>query len=550
MASNNTVNELTRVKFVGQDFTTYESEAKNFMQLHYPDEFIDYVNNNLGVALLQSIAYPCQNLAFYINQRITNLYLTESSSPTAISRLARMLNYDIQPAIPFKVEVTIRLKDGPYSYPIKIEKGFRFSAKKGLTYEYRRPNPIIFNPGEVQKTFEIEEGVSARNVFVSTGEENQLYTLAGLETGEYIASGSFEVYVGPEQWTEVRRIPFEEEKVFEVNYFSNPPEIRFGDGIAGLVPEINQDIEVNFVITKGIQGAIASNQITGTIDQLVVKNTAIPITIVSATEASGGDDPEDLRKVKVQAPEFYQSQDRAITKRDYDAITNTYPGIAKGDAQIIRGIDQDVTLNDYMDLVIDAVSGCSSEVQTDVAGIVTGLRTYLGDTQSDTCRANTVQVSILSKNGNNRYVSPTTQLREDLRLHLEDRNDIVHVVTVVDGMSEIVYVDIEVNILVSFNAVEKDVVERARLALEKDDEEPFGVLILREYGESLYLSHLYEAIEDAMLTTSDIEYMNIKITGPADKLDANGNLIISELRQEIIEAGTITIISIPRSTGL
>jgi hypothetical protein len=547
---NDVLNELTRIKFTGQDFETYENEAKDFLKTYYPNEFNDYVNNNLGVALLQTIAWPSQNLAFYINQRTSNLYLAESTNSTAISRLARMLNYDIQPAIPFKVEVTINLSDGPYSFPVKIERGFRFNGPQGLIYEYRQSNPVIFAPGETQKTFEVEEGFTTRNVFISTGLQNQVFTLAGIEEGSYIANESFEVYVGPELWTEQRRITFDANPIYEVNYFSNPPEIRFGDGVAGLVPPANEELQVNFVITKGIQGAIASNEITGAADPLVVQNTNITIAIISSTEATGGDDPEDFRKVKIQAPEFFQSQNRAITKRDYDAIINTFPGIAKGDAQIIRSIDQDIVLNNYLDSYVDAVSGCSLDIQNNVNTITQDLRAYLGSILVDTCSSNTVQVSILAKNGNNHYAPSTAQLREDLRVHLEEINDIVHVVSVVDGFFKIVEVEIEIDILVNFNRVEDDVIENARLALEKSDVEPFGILILREYGQSLYLSDLYKAIRDGQENDDDIEYMNIKIVGPVSKLDSDGNLIVSAEAQEIVQAGTITIRTIQRTTGI
>jgi hypothetical protein len=549
MVSSTTLNELTRIKYVGQDFLTYQNEAEDFLKTNYPKEYVDYVNNNLGVALLQSIAWPMQNLAFYINQRTTNLYLTESSSSVAISRLARMLNYDIQPAIPFQVTITVEI-DQVYSYPIKIENGFRFSASKGLTYEYRGGNPIIFAPGETQKTFVIEEGITTRNVFISNGLANQRFTLAGLEVGDYIALNSFVTKVGPATWTEVRRITFDATEIYEVNYFSDPPEIRFGDGIAGLVPEANQEILVDFVICHGIQGAIGSNEILSAQDQLIAKNQNVVLNIVSASEASGGDDPEDLRKTKVMAPEFYQSQNRAITKRDYDAITNVFAGVAKGDAQIIRSIDQDVILNGLLDSYADAVSGCSGSVQTEVATITTNLRNYLSATLSDTCLSNTVQVSILAKNGINRYVSPTDQLREDLRLHLEDINDIVQVVTVVDGSPRLVNADIEVEILVNFNSVEDDVIETARLSLLKDDAEPYGILILREYGVNLYLSDLYKRIREDQVNEWDIDYMNIKITGPTSKLDADGNLIINAYMQEIIQPGTVIIKAIERPTGL
>lgn len=550
MASEDTLEEITRVKYVGQDFSTYDDEARQYLQDNYPDEYNDYVANNLGVALLQSIAYPSQNLAFYINQRTTNLYLTTSTSQVAISRLARMLNYDIQPAIPFKTEVTIKLTSGPYPFSVQINKGFRFNAEKGLTYEYRRPNPIIFNAGETEKTFEIEEGITTRNVFVSDGNPNQIFTLAGLDDSNYVSNLSFEVFIGPELWTEQRRITFDAINIYEVNYFSDPPELKFGDGVAGNIPAINQEIQANFVITKGIDGAIAQNQIISAADQLVVQNTNIPIEIVSSTVATGGDDPEDLRKVKVQAPEFFQSQNRAITKRDYDGIINTYAGVAKGDAQIIRSIDQEVTINDYLDDIVDSVSGCSGTIQAEVAVLVTDFREYLDQTLSDTCQANTVQVSILAKDGNNRYAATTSQLREDLRLHLEDINDIVHVVKVIDGSPKLVDVDIEVEILVSFNAVQDDVIERARLSLEKDDAEPFGSLILRDYGENLYLSDLYETIKDSQEHGDEIVFTNIKITGPLDKLDTDGNLIISAREQEIIQPGTITIIPLDQPSEL
>ena len=110
--------------------------------------------------------------------------------------------------------------------------------------------------------------------------------------------------------------------------------------------------------------------------------------------------------------------------------------------------------------------------------------------------------------------------------------------------------DIEVEILVNQNSVEDDVIETARLSLLKDDEEPFGLLIRRDYGENLYLSDIFKRIRDDQVNTTDIDYMNIKITGPIDKLDSDGNLIINAKRQEIIQPGNVTITAIPRITSI
>jgi hypothetical protein len=131
---------------------------------------------------------------------------------------------------------------------------------------------------------------------------------------------------------------------------------------------------------------------------------------------------------------------------------------------------------------------------------------------------------------------------------LEEINDIVHVVTVVDGSPKIIEVDIEIEILVNLNSVEGDVIERARLSLARSDAQPFGLLILRDYGENLYLSDLYRQIRENQENDGDIQYMNIKINGPLDKLDSDGNLIISRQNQEIIQPGNIVVRPILRET--
>jgi hypothetical protein len=89
-------------------------------------------------------------------------------------------------------------------------------------------------------------------------------------------------------------------------------EIYFGDGIIGKSLEDGNIINVSYVVTNKTEanGATAftlSGSISGFND----------VTITVNSSAQGGAEPESLKSIKFNAPNFYSSQDRAVTVEDY-----------------------------------------------------------------------------------------------------------------------------------------------------------------------------------------------------------------------------------------
>lgn len=771
MAVESTLDQLTRIKYVGQDFQTYVNESTDFLRVKYPDEYTDWVESNMGIALIQLIGYASQGLAFYMNRRTTDLYMVTAQSPSSISKFSRMLNYTIEASSSAATDITVTLSEGPYSFPVQIVKGFRFITSQGLIYEYRNDETITFNPGDLTKTFTVYEGETRETSFLSDGTENQSFKLVGIPAGQLLVGASLEVYIQNELWTEKNQIPYALGNFYEVNYISSPPIVKFGDGIAGSIPAVNQEVRIRYSHCNGRNGRIGSGQITAPVDPLVARNTEIPLTVTNPSPSNGGEDYEDLRKVKSLAPEFFQSQDRAISVRDYNAIANTYPGIAKANTHVVRGVEDDYYINFYADrilstvetgvsgiivestpylntinsdlaaivsgvgvleaqlladiaplvsgvqgevaaiqtgvsgvvvdllnniqpywdgiatdiadissamasegvlfdgdiaahqsvigslvsLINDTVSGCGGGIPSTVAGYGTSIngsvsdirnavntrytnltttisgyttsiqnrastiqgylanlgsdidsqftthvpiinnylagistavsaRTgafttsvsgyvmdmsaqvsginevfvnhsadivdavnsdmaslldYLNESLTTSCTANIIQVQILQVDSNNNYVAPTSGIMEELRAHLQDRADAVHVVRVIDGSVDIVYVDVDVGIKVASTSIESEVRDKAEASLIKYDTQPYGILVLRDYGKSLYRYDINKAIRDAQLKDADIEYANVDITYPTDKLDYKGNLIISNT--EVIVPRTITV---------
>lgn len=536
--STSGVCDINRVVFAGQDFQTFRQENLDFLEENHPDVFNDAVDNDIGIALIESNAFSSQSIAFYVNRRVTDLYLPTAVSPTNVSKLARFLGYKPAGASSSVAALTVELTDGPYAFPVLINQGFKFDGPNQTVWEYRGEVPVTYDAGETVQTVEVSEGESSTAVFVSDGSGNQIFSLTAVADGKFLAEGSVQVVINNEEWEEVAVVPFMEVKQYEVASTQDPPTIRFGDGVQGAIPPEGAEIAVSFFITTGLQGRVGSDQVTKARDILVASGNRIDLTITQPSPSVGGEDPEDIRITKVNAPRFFRSQDVAVVKTDYDTIANLFSGVARADAQIVRGIDDELVLNGFLDDIVDTVSGCPSGVENDVTTIVTDLRNHLSLTISDTCKSNTVMVQVLSEDVNHKYVAPSDTLLTDLQAHLQERADAVHTVVCTSGVGKIVTASVRVRAKINQFAVEQVVLNKIRDALVGSTEEPFGLLVGREFGDSLFLWSIRNAIDDAV-EEREIEYVNVRITAPVSLLDADGNLIIDKL--QVIQGDITTL---------
>lgn len=345
------VTELNKVQYSNQDFLTNVEELKEYIRKNYPDDYNDYVNSSLGMALIDINAYTGQNLSWYMNRKITDLYFPTARTPNAVAKLSRTLGYKPAGARSAQVNLGVTLSSGPYTFQIKIEKPFAFKGPNGLQFEYRNNVPIVFNAGEVYKTFDVNEGESVVDNFIATGETNQVYYLRRVTADKFIEEGSISISINGIPWTEYPIIPFENITAFETNILSTPPYIKFGDGIQGQIPANGLGIAVSYVICNGFNGRIVKDSISKPLNPLNVNFTEIPLLISQNSASIGGENPEDLRSITVNAPLFQKTQDRAITKDDYDYLANLFPNVAMADAQTIRSITNDYNIQQFLKLM-------------------------------------------------------------------------------------------------------------------------------------------------------------------------------------------------------
>jgi hypothetical protein len=102
--------------------------------------------------------------------------------------------------------------------------------------------------------------------------------------------------------------------------------IRFGDGVAGMLPPDGSLLRATYRVGAGTSGNVAPGALAH-----VVANAPLPIDAVRNPLASwGGTAPEDLDEVKLTAPAAMRAHsERAVTEDDYARAAMLHPNVAK-----------------------------------------------------------------------------------------------------------------------------------------------------------------------------------------------------------------------------
>jgi predicted phage baseplate assembly protein len=180
------------------------------------------------------------------------------------------------------------------------------------------------------------QGVRKSEEFISTGDRVQRFALSSAR----MAQGSVSVRVGGNAWEEARFFidSGPDSRHFQVETDGlDVPSIIFGDGIHGAVPPAGEIITAEYLETLGSHGNIGRELVTEIVSPVYSSGTRIDLTVTNPTASTGGSDCETLEHAKLQAPAELRSLWKAVTKADYQALAEGFPGVAK--AQVLDAND-------------------------------------------------------------------------------------------------------------------------------------------------------------------------------------------------------------------
>jgi len=417
---------LTRSKYSAKDYQTFLDATIAYIAERWGDSFNDFMSSDAAMMIAEYVAAAFDQMSWYLDREIDDHYMELARVASNVARLARYLGYKPTASVAASADLTVTLPDGPYSFDVPLRAGHQFEGPNGLIFELGTDQVISASETE-KEDLGVYQGQTYVEVFTSDGTPNQTFDLSLVPGDEYLAQQKTYLTVDLDEWTEEDYLPYGQLDVYEISYLTSPPKLKFGDGVIGKIPPDGAEIRVSYVATKGKSATLAtSGTITTSLTTVVVNFQEIPIEVTNPITASGGADSESLESIKAEAPRYFLAAERLVTKGDYEALAGQFSSIsgavAKANAIIVRGVEDDLELQALMDAVVANRVALDSYLDT-IETNQDDIKAKTGDTGT----ADTIRYEVEAAKGKNTDIrSKTDQIDTQVGVvkgHISDCRD-------------------------------------------------------------------------------------------------------------------------------
>ncbi len=336
-------------KFTNLDFDQIKTSIKDYLRANSDFTDFDFEGSNFSV-LIDTLAYNTYITAFNANMVVNESFLDSATIRENVISLARNIGYVPRSRKSAEAVVSFSVTTSTQTSTLTLQPGaVCVGSVDGTTYlfsisESVSSTAVLGESGLRTANFNdltVYQGTYLTKQYTVDGSLDQRFIL----DNEGIDTSTIKVYVKGPSDTGLGKEYSLSENIININstsevYFlqeiaDERYELFFGDGFFGKKLENSSVITVNYIITDGKLGNGASEfSFSGTFrddstlifgGNVITPTSISPITTVQA--AQNGSDIESIDSIKYYAPRVYESQSRAVTSRDYEAIIKSkiYP---------------------------------------------------------------------------------------------------------------------------------------------------------------------------------------------------------------------------------
>lgn len=338
--------EEKRLEITELDFHKIKRNFRSFMKSQ--SEFSDYELEASGLDVIQDLlAYNTHYNAFLVNMQTMENSLITANRRASVARESYPLGYlprssrGSEAVIDIRVEIPNAVIDNEFSgntSNVRFERNNRFQTtidgkkflfvnpeEQFLEFQERLDDTSVFesknvlirqgHPRIFRYTVDLEDTFQSftiphENVDINT---LQVHTLKPGETNTRRFRRNTELDI--DEITETTRVFFLRENA-ESKY-----EVMFGDGQYGYELVDGEEVTLEYNTTDGEESNGArSFSVSSDLFISGVEVEEATVTITDSTRSSGGAFRESLQSIKLNAPQTFQAQDRAVSPRDFKAI--------------------------------------------------------------------------------------------------------------------------------------------------------------------------------------------------------------------------------------
>ena len=323
--------EKSALRVTELDFLEIRENLKTFLRNQSEFQDFDFEGSGMSV-LLDILAYNTHYMSYYLNMVGNEMFLDTAQLRESIISHAKLMNYvpgSSQGALAkVNIKVTPSNAEDNTSTSLTLNKYTRLlgTDKDGVNYPFITLYSNTISKNTVTFSFSnvnIKQGeVITLQYLMDSGNETRRFEIssANVDT-ETIVIGVQEsssntdttIYNLAEDITEITSnssVYFIEENEKQ-NY-----TFYFGDDVIGKKPKNGNIIICTYLdnsgaVTNNISRFVFTQDIGGYTDNIIVSST---------TGSYGGIDKEGIEQVRFRAPYFYTTQNRAVTKNDYETL--------------------------------------------------------------------------------------------------------------------------------------------------------------------------------------------------------------------------------------
>lgn len=335
------------IDYLSKDYEAFRTDMVNRIPIIF-DEWTDYSSSDMGIVILENLAYGLDIISYYQDRQANENYLPTATQRQSIIDLCSLIDYRLNIATPSKVSVVFEIIPNPNSATV-IPAGFQVSTPQTDTDEkiiFETDKDLVIPAGNTGLEEDLEGNylytvIATQGVTVfkdtlgsSNGMPGQEFKL----TFPNIIEGTLEIYVdeggGFQLWRDitnqlVQTTDTGKHYLCEIDS-KNYTYIIFGNGgIDGKIPASgNNNVQASYRIGGGTHTNVGANTVTEPVSNLSgIKRVFNP------KAAYGGTDPEPNEEAKKTGPRFLRTGKRAVTREDYEILALRVPGVLKSYAE-------------------------------------------------------------------------------------------------------------------------------------------------------------------------------------------------------------------------
>lgn len=329
-----------QINLTSRDYETIRDEILKKLPILTQGKWSNLNESDPGIAIIELLSAMLDNLYFYQDKALNELYLPNARQRVPLMKLLRAFGYEMLniKASTGIVRFGIEAGSFPTSYPVTLPKYTQLSARglKGERLTFTTLETVSIRSLSDKNAIPVIQGSMYGGkplTFTADGQPNQKYLIPS----NAVDFSSIVVYGNnnpDDTWTQV------------TSFFNSGPNdkhfvvysdddlnavVSFGDSIKGAAPSPNLPLSMIAFVTSGSMGNVGIGAISAisSASALDGRGNSVNLVVKNEEPTVGGADAESIESAKRNAVGQVYSVKKAVTTEDFAVLAKSLPNVDK-----------------------------------------------------------------------------------------------------------------------------------------------------------------------------------------------------------------------------